>query len=30
MIEVPDARTFVALDAPQAVVDAIATVGASP
>ena len=29
LIEVPDARTFVALDAPQAVVDAIATVGAS-
>jgi pimeloyl-ACP methyl ester carboxylesterase len=29
LIEVPDARTFVALDAPRAVVDAIATVGAS-
>jgi pimeloyl-ACP methyl ester carboxylesterase len=29
MVEVPDARTFVALDAPSAVVDAIATVGAS-
>jgi len=28
MVEVPGARTFVALDAPQAVVDAIATVGA--
>jgi pimeloyl-ACP methyl ester carboxylesterase len=28
MIEVPGARTFVALDAPAAVVDAIATVGA--
>ena len=28
LIEVPDARTFVALDAPRAVVDAIATVGA--
>lgn len=28
MIEVPHARTFVALDAPAAVVDAIATVGA--
>jgi pimeloyl-ACP methyl ester carboxylesterase len=28
LIEVADARTFVALDAPQAVVDAIATVGA--
>ena len=28
MVEVPDARTFVALDAPAAVVDAIATVGA--
>ena len=28
MVEVPDARTFVALDAPSAVVDAIATVGA--
>ena len=27
MVEVPDARTFVALDAPAAVVDAIATVG---
>ena len=29
-IEVPGARTFVSLDAPQAVVDAIATVGATP
>ncbi len=29
LIEVPDARTFVALDAPQAVVDAIGKVGAS-
>jgi pimeloyl-ACP methyl ester carboxylesterase len=29
-IEVPGARTFVALDAPRAVVDAIATVGARP
>jgi pimeloyl-ACP methyl ester carboxylesterase len=28
LIEVPDARTFVALDAPAAVIDAIATVGA--
>jgi pimeloyl-ACP methyl ester carboxylesterase len=28
IVEVPDARTFVALDAPAAVVDAIATVGA--
>jgi pimeloyl-ACP methyl ester carboxylesterase len=28
MVEVPGARTFVALDAPRAVVDAIATVGA--
>jgi pimeloyl-ACP methyl ester carboxylesterase len=28
MVEVPDARTFVALDAPSAVVDAIASVGA--
>jgi pimeloyl-ACP methyl ester carboxylesterase len=28
MVAVPDARTFVALDAPAAVVDAIATVGA--
>jgi pimeloyl-ACP methyl ester carboxylesterase len=28
MVEVPGARTFVALDAPQAVIDAIATVGA--
>jgi pimeloyl-ACP methyl ester carboxylesterase len=27
-VEVPGARTFVALDAPSAVVDAIATVGA--
>ena len=30
MVEVPGARTFVALDAPTAVVDAIATVGARP
>jgi pimeloyl-ACP methyl ester carboxylesterase len=29
-IEVPGARTFVALDAPRAVVDAISTVGARP
>ena len=29
MVEVPGARTFVALDAPDAVVDAIATVGAT-
>ncbi len=29
MVEVPGARTFVALDAPRAVVDAIATVGAA-
>jgi pimeloyl-ACP methyl ester carboxylesterase len=29
LIEVPEARTFVALDAPQSVVDAIATVGAN-
>ena len=28
LIEVPDARTFVALDAPAAVIDAVATVGA--
>jgi pimeloyl-ACP methyl ester carboxylesterase len=28
MVEVPGARTFVALDAPRAVIDAIATVGA--
>jgi pimeloyl-ACP methyl ester carboxylesterase len=28
MVEVPDARTFVSLDAPRAVVDAIETVGA--
>jgi pimeloyl-ACP methyl ester carboxylesterase len=28
MVEVPGARTFVALDAPRAVVDAIETVGA--
>jgi hypothetical protein len=28
MVEVPHARTFVALDAPSAVVDAIANVGA--
>ncbi len=27
LIEVPDARTFVSLDKPTAVVDAIATVG---
>jgi pimeloyl-ACP methyl ester carboxylesterase len=29
LIEVPEARTFVSLDAPAAVVDAIATVGAT-
>src|SRR3954467_6327345 len=29
LIEVPGARTFVSLDAPAAVIDAIATVGAS-
>jgi pimeloyl-ACP methyl ester carboxylesterase len=29
LIEVPDARTFVSLDAPSAVIDAITTVGAS-
>ena len=29
LIEVPDARTFVALDAPAAVIDAVATVGAT-
>lgn len=29
MVEVPGARTFVALDAPGAVADAIATVGAT-
>jgi len=29
LIEVPDARTFVSLDAPTAVIDAVATVGAA-
>ena len=29
LIEVPDARTFVSLDAPKAVIDAITTVGAN-
>jgi pimeloyl-ACP methyl ester carboxylesterase len=29
LIEVPEARTFVPLDAPAAVIDAIATVGAT-
>jgi pimeloyl-ACP methyl ester carboxylesterase len=29
LIEVPEARTFVSLDAPAAVIDAIATVGAT-
>jgi len=30
MVEVPGARTFVALDAPQSVIDAISTVGTAP
>jgi hypothetical protein len=29
LVEVPDARTFVSLDAPSAVIDAIIAVGAS-
>jgi pimeloyl-ACP methyl ester carboxylesterase len=29
LIEVPDSRTFVSLDAPAAVIDAITTVGAT-
>ena len=29
LIEVPDARTFVSLDKPEAVIDAVAAVGAT-